>query len=127
MYPRLLIGESLIRGYLVKKDDTRKVFSCLTLSQVRDVVSDMFYINGFDGDLCIHLRSPQMPQYNQLLKFLEYSSLKIVLLVPFDNVPGVIVSRMKIIIKDEGVTFRTFLDRFQGGDIMKEKLATLFA
>ena len=122
MYPKLIIGKKLVQGYLANQEGKR-IYPCTNLKELRQVISDLSCIvSDLQDEICIYLKVPTGHQYGALLKFIESTKFKVVLLVMLDNVTGTIISRMKQVLKDEDVELRSFVDRYRCGDTLKQKL-----
>jgi hypothetical protein len=103
LYPKLIIGEQAIAGYLPRANDIDvRFYECAHIDELRSAVAELLYLSQKPFDVFIHLSNPTRAQYNALLKFLEESQLRLVLLVPKDNVPDTVVSRCPCMEKDVG-------------------------
>lgn len=125
IYPQIIIGNKLIQKILTRSVDKR-LYVCQDVEFLRKIIGDLIYLKNFDEEVIIFLRFPNRRQFDVLLKFLEESTLKIILLVPYDCCPDTIVSRAAIFMKDDEIKFFDFLDSVKVGENLKNKLFDLF-
>lgn len=111
-YPRLYVGETAkvfkyknpyLSVYRLYKDNIREFIDYYSTQQVSArplVVEDIYYL----------------PEYCQtdLLKFVEETRLKVVLLASYDNIIPALLSRMAYVYKEERIVKTSFLSPSEG-------------
>ncbi len=126
LFPSLVVGVPAILGALKERSKVSRLYVLDSLLQIRVAVSELCQILVVTDPVYFHLRNPRPVQFDALLKFLEETPLKMVLLVPFDCVPGTILSRTVSFVKSEEVLFHDYLDRVQIASNVKSKVLSLF-
>lgn len=126
IYPKLIIGTKLVQRELQNNSEHQRVYQCGDLETVRKVVSDLYYLGNYPEEIVLYIRFPSRRIFDTLLKFMEETPLKLVILLPYDSTTATIVSRAAIFLKEDDVIFRDYLDTVRVSDSMKRKLFELF-
>lgn len=127
LYPKIIVGETPVQRHLegVAREQAR-LYICQSISEVRDTVCELCFLSRFPGEVSIYLPTPSKVQFNPLLKFMEESQLKLVLLVPYDCVPSTIVSRSASFEKDDEPRFVHPLKKLKMSKSLRAKVYQLF-
>lgn len=126
LYPKLVVGKNLVQKILSSLSKESKLYVCEDISSLKEIKSELYFMPRIESEIFLYLCYPTRQQYDSLLKFLEETKLKLVLVVPYDNVPSTVVSRCPVILKDEDIIFRDYLDTVVLGKNIKRKVFELF-
>ncbi len=127
LYPKLIIGKKPVARYLEGVNRAvQRSYTCNNVDEVRNMVRELWFLRSDPDEVAIYLPNPAPVQFEPLLKFMEESHLKIVLLVAHDCVPGTITSRCMNFEKDEEVHFISPIKHLKVSNTLRAKLYDFF-
>ena len=127
LYPKIIAGRKLIVRHLegVNRLEGR-LYICHNVEEVRNMVSELRSLPSYPDEISIYFPNPAKVQFEPLLRLMDESQLKLVLLVPYDCVPDTIVSRSASFEKDEEVCFVSPIKRLKVSNKLRAKLYDFF-
>ena len=127
LYPKIIVGRKPIVRHLEGVNRLwGRLYICHNVKEVRNMVSELWSLPSYPDEISIYLPNPTRLQFEPLLKLMEESQLKLVLLVAYGCVPGTIVSRSMSFEKDEEVCFISPIKKLKVSNKLRAKLYDFF-